>query len=62
MAHLGKFEIGGLERLVPLDVGYHDRMFDHMDLLVDEYYCKHDVFIGSPFGRDYLCPFCEDGG
>jgi hypothetical protein len=27
----------------------------------DRYYCKHGVFIGNPFGGDYMCGWCEDG-
>lgn len=25
------------------------------------YYCKHGVFVGNPFGGDYLCGYCESG-
>ncbi len=24
-------------------------------------HCKHGTNIGHPWGRDYLCPMCEDG-
>jgi hypothetical protein len=31
---------------------------DHQD---DSQYCKHGTFIGSWWGPDYLCGWCEDG-
>ena len=27
----------------------------------DDHYCEHGTFIGSPFGGDYLCHWCELG-
>jgi hypothetical protein len=24
-------------------------------------YCKHGVYIGDPYGPDYMCGRCEDG-
>jgi len=25
------------------------------------YYCRHGVFVGDPYGPDYMCPYCEMG-
>jgi len=26
-----------------------------------DWYCEHGTYIGSPYGPDYLCGWCEDG-
>lgn len=28
---------------------------------LDEFYCKHGTFVGSPLGGDYMCGWCELG-
>ena len=27
----------------------------------DELYCRHGVYIGDPYGPDFLCGYCESG-
>lgn len=29
--------------------------------LADWFYCQHGTFVGSAYGPDYLCGWCEDG-
>jgi hypothetical protein len=31
------------------------------DLSNDDHYCQHGNFIGSPYGGDYMCHWCEMG-
>jgi hypothetical protein len=33
------------------------------EVIIDpaSYYCRHGVFIGDPYGPDYLCGACESG-
>ena len=25
------------------------------------HYCRHGVFVGDPYGADYMCGYCENG-
>lgn len=36
-----------------------DEAYD--DLNEESFYCEHGKYIGSPYGPDYLCQWCEDG-
>jgi hypothetical protein len=31
------------------------------DLRNDSHYCKHGNYIGTPYGADYMCHWCEMG-
>lgn len=55
---LREVEIGHRRRWVPIDIGTSDPEFGWEDLLVDDFYCQHDTFTGSPWGADYSCPWC----
>jgi hypothetical protein len=39
-----------------IEMGYHQ----HPDGIPD-HYCEHGNYIGSPYGADILCGWCEDG-
>jgi hypothetical protein len=28
---------------------------------VERSYCRHGIFVGDPYGPDYMCGWCEDG-
>lgn len=59
----GPLSFGSLR---PLDV-----VLDEADALIaelddepdfsDHTHCRHGVFVGDPYGPDYLCGYCEDG-
>lgn len=34
---------------------------DFQDYATDNNYCIHGQYIGTPWGADYICGYCEDG-
>lgn len=43
--------------------GNHTAAGDYLeqDLNDDDSYCEHGVFVGGPFGGDFMCHWCEVG-
>lgn len=41
-----------------INAGY-DPAYDDPDN--HQFYCQHGTYIGSPYGPDYMCMWCEDG-